>query len=109
MKFFALPLSLDFVIIARPVRPPTVGPAGHNISDFLSVNEKCNQRRRFSANLRTCTVQIRIFKCCVELRVSVNRNQFLSQLDHHFKQYEYSKKHRENDLAQGFVVGREGR
>lgn len=70
---------------------------------------KCNQRRRFSANLRTCTVQIRIFKCCVELRVSVNRNQFLSQLDHHFKQYEYSKKHRENDLAHGFVVGREGR
>lgn len=49
---------------------------------------KCNQRRRFSANLRTCTVQIRTFKCCVELRVSVNRNQFLSQLDHHFKQYE---------------------
>lgn len=87
MKFFALPLSLDFVIIARPVRPPTVGPAGHNISDFVSVNEMQPQKKIFgqSPDLHS---QERIFKCCVELRVSVNRNQFLSQLDHHFKQYE---------------------
>ena len=47
MKFFALPLSLDFIIIARPVRPPTVGPAGHNISDFLSVNEMQPEKKIF--------------------------------------------------------------